>query len=271
MSFHCSRLGKDKAGKIVGLFVGVALLGFIGIGSGKEAEAASLRNSLRFFLLLTVIHLLGNVQAVRQLDIEVPEQVPSAKQGPSGGLREMFLPRGYPSTVVDSYARFRISSLCGVLVGYPKQIVTSMLFWGNVFGAGNKGSSPVTAVLTDIFMTTVDCVVGLLAGLPIMARLFNYSEKRWFLISGTLQRLAEFIQLAAILTPGVYFYVLIVMARSLQAFAATAGSRINGSIAPALMKKECAERREIELIHVSRPLKWSAVGYCDLALARAVR
>ena len=39
-----------------------------------------------------------------------------------------------------------------------------MLFWGNVYGVGNVKSSPFTAVLTDIFMTTVDCVVGLLAG-----------------------------------------------------------------------------------------------------------
>ena len=42
--------------------------------------------------------------------------------------------------------------------------VTSMLFWGNVYGVGNSGSSPVTAVLIDIFMATVDCVVGLLSG-----------------------------------------------------------------------------------------------------------
>ena len=39
-----------------------------------------------------------------------------------------------------------------------------MLFWGNVYGVGNAGTSPITAVLIDIFMTTVDCVVGLLAG-----------------------------------------------------------------------------------------------------------
>lgn len=42
--------------------------------------------------------------------------------------------------------------------------VMSMLFWGNVYGVGNAKSSPVSAVLTDIFMTTVDCVVGLVAG-----------------------------------------------------------------------------------------------------------
>ena len=39
-----------------------------------------------------------------------------------------------------------------------------MLFWGNVYGVGNAKSSPVSAVMTDIFMTTVDCVVGLVAG-----------------------------------------------------------------------------------------------------------
>ena len=36
----------------------------------------------------------------------------------------------------------------------------------------------------------------------------------------------------------------------MQAFSSTAGSRIGGAIPPALMKKDAADRKEIELIHV---------------------
>ncbi|CAK9003288.1 Titin (Connectin), partial [Durusdinium trenchii] len=180
---------QDKAGKIVGLCVGVALLlGFIGIGSGVKAEATSLERSLEWFLVLTIVHLLGNIQAVRQLEIAQDQSAAGDKirndHERKHILWEMFLPKGYPHTVVDSYTSFRAWSLLNVIIGYPKQIVTSMLFWGNVYGVGNSGSSPVTAVLIDIFMATVDCVVGLLSGLPIMAKLFNYSDKKWYYISG---------------------------------------------------------------------------------------
>ena len=36
----------------------------------------------------------------------------------------------------------------------------------------------------------------------------------------------------------------------MQAFSSTAGSRIGGAIPPAMMKKDSADRKEIELIHV---------------------
>ena len=44
-----------------------------------------------------------------------------------------------------------------------------------------------------------------------------------------------------------------VLARSLAAFSGTSGSRVGGAIPPALMKKESADRKQIELIH-ARPL-----------------
>lgn len=244
---------QDKAGKIVGLLVGVVLLfGFIGIGSGAKAEAASLQSSLQWFLVLTVVHLLGNVQAVRQLEIkQIPTSTEEAPKRSAHLLREMFLPKGYPETVVDSYIYYRAWALLGVVVGYPKQIVTSMLFWGNVYGVGNVKSSPFTAVLTDIFMTTVDCVVGLLAGLPIISQSFNYSDPKWYYVAGSIARLAEFVQLAAVISGSHYFYPLIVVARSLSAFAGTAGSRVGGAVPPALMRKAAAEQKEIELIHVN--------------------
>ena len=39
------------------------------------------------------------------------------------------------------------------------------------------------------------------------------------------------------------------MARCLAAFSGTSGSRVGGAIPPAMMRKECADRKEIELIH----------------------
>ncbi|CAK9063912.1 unnamed protein product [Durusdinium trenchii] len=129
---------QDKAGKIVGLCVGVALLlGFIGIGSGVKAEATSLERSLEWFLVLTIVHLLGNIQAVRQLEIAqdqsaAGDKIRNVKQDHERKhiLWEMFLPKGYPHTVVDSYTSFRAWSLLNVIIGYPKQIVPTRWWFG---------------------------------------------------------------------------------------------------------------------------------------------
>ena len=83
-----------------------------------------------------------------------------------------------------------------------------MLFWGNIYGVGNADSSPVRAVLIDIFMMTTDCTVGLIAGLPIFSRIFDYRKKKWWYIAGSVGRICDFIQLAAILAPS-WFFVLI--------------------------------------------------------------
>lgn len=247
---------QDRGGKIFGLFIGMTLLlGAIGIGSGAEAEQRSLEASLQWFAVLSVVHLLGNVQAVRQLDIAAPAHAPhpeaTGEAEPAGFLRQMFLPKGFPSTVVESYGRFRAWALLQVLIGYPKQIVINMLFWGQVYGVGNAQSSPVTAVLIDIFMTTIDCVMGLLLGLPAVTQSLDYSKKRWYIYSGVLGRCSEFVQLAAALAPSRWFFPIIVLARSLAAFSGTSGSRVGGAIPPALMKKESADRKQIELIHVN--------------------
>ncbi|CAE6952852.1 Ttn [Symbiodinium sp. KB8] len=247
---------QDRGGKIFGLFIGMGLLlGAIGIGSGAEAEQESLEASLRWFAVLSVVHLLGNVQAVRQLDIATPGEAPQpatlGEARPGGFLRQMFLPKGFPSTVVASYGRFRAWALLQVLIGYPKQVVINMLFWGQVYGVGNAQSSPVTAVLIDIFMTTIDCVMGLLLGLPAVTQSLDYSKKRWFIYSGVLGRCSEFVQLAAALAPSRWFFPIIVLARSLAAFSGTSGSRVGGAIPPAFMRKEKADRKEIELIHVN--------------------
>lgn len=97
-----------------------------------------------------------------------------------------------------------------------------------------------------------------------------------------LGRCSEFVQLAAALAPSRCFFPIIVprprhssslvgqssaglgrglgvrrpaqvLARSLAAFSGTSGSRVGGAIPPAFMRKEKADRKEIELIH-ARPL-----------------
>lgn len=48
-------------------------------------------------------------------------------------------------------------------------------------------------------------------GLPIISQSFNYSDTKWYYIAGSIGRLPEFVQLAAVLTAGAgYFYPLIV-------------------------------------------------------------
>eukprot|EP00931_Biecheleriopsis_adriatica_P063274 TRINITY_DN3827_c0_g2_i1.p1 TRINITY_DN3827_c0_g2~~TRINITY_DN3827_c0_g2_i1.p1 ORF type:complete len:541 (-),score=97.37 TRINITY_DN3827_c0_g2_i1:43-1665(-) len=251
---------QDKGGKIFGLFIGIGLLlGYIGVGSGNAAEQASLKRSLQWFLILSIIHVLGNVKAVLQLQIpDKAEKVLDEGRGKletsppaEPFLRRMFLPKGYPHTVVKCYARFRFWNLVNAMTGYPKQVVTSMLFWSNVYGVGNPSSTPEQAVLIDIFMMSVDCFVGLLTGLPFVTQGLDYSKTIWYLRAGALGRIAEMLQLAAALVPRRWFFLLIVVARTAAAFAGTSGSRVGGAIPNSLMRKECVDRKEIELIHIN--------------------
>eukprot|EP00928_Gymnodinium_smaydae_P013897 TRINITY_DN15041_c0_g2_i1.p1 TRINITY_DN15041_c0_g2~~TRINITY_DN15041_c0_g2_i1.p1 ORF type:complete len:576 (-),score=62.18 TRINITY_DN15041_c0_g2_i1:34-1668(-) len=251
---------QDKAGKIVGLCCGIAMLFFcIGLPSTPAEEASSLQRSICFFGILTVVHMLGNVKAVLQLRIK-PAMAPKADASKDVSeahvqsvsfFRRMFLPQGYPHTVVSSYSRYRAFCLLDSFMGYPKQCITSMLFWTNVYGVGNVSSTPVHAVMIDIFMSCVDCVIGLLVGLPCVARALDFSDTRWFLRGCLLGKVAEVLQLFASLSPGPAFFPLIALARTLAAAAGTSSSRVNGAIPNALMIKEHVERGSIALINVN--------------------
>lgn len=255
---------QDKGGKIVGLSIGILLLSLIGMGDTGAEEEAALKRSIKVFLWLTVIHVLGNWQAVRQLAIpprgsrtqstarhaQVPAETSQAGSSESF-FKRMLTPRGYPHTVVDSYTRYRSWCLLSALTSYPKQIVTSMLFWSNIYGVGQASRTPSQAVAVNIFMMGIDCIMGLLAGMPLVTEGLDYSRRVWFLRSAFLGVLAEFLMLASAVSPGLWFYVVVVIAKSFAAFGSTSGSRVNGAIAPALMKKECADCGDIELIHIN--------------------
>ena len=47
-------------------------------------------------------------------------------------------------------------------------------------------------------------------GLPIFSQSFNYSDPKWYYVAGNIARLAEFVQLAAVIAGSHYFYPLIV-------------------------------------------------------------
>lgn len=49
-----------------------------------------------------------------------------------------------------------------------------------------------------------------LSGLPIISQSFNYSDPKWYYVAGSIARLAEFVQLAAVISGSHYFYPLIV-------------------------------------------------------------
>ena len=54
------------------------------------------------------------------------------------------------------------------------------------------------------------CVFPCQTGLPIISQSFNYSDPKWYMVAGTIARLAEFVQLAATIAGSHYFYPLIV-------------------------------------------------------------
>merc|ERR1712241_1516841 len=107
------------------------------------------------FILLSVVHILGNMQTVRQLRIP-QRKAPStlALIGPdvsvetrTGFLQRMFTPKGYPDSVVETYTQYRCWCILDSMLSKPKQVVTSMLFWSNIYGVGNAASTPSEAVL----------------------------------------------------------------------------------------------------------------------------
>ena len=97
----------------------------------------------------------------------------------SSFMRAMLLPPGYPNSVADSYARYRSWSLLSSLIAYPKAVLMSMAFWGRVYGVGNSNTTPLSAVVIDIFLISVDAVAGLAAGMPALASRLDYSNSAW--------------------------------------------------------------------------------------------
>lgn len=226
---------QDKGGKIIGCVVGLVLLGTIAHFTVNETE--SLHVSAMCFLGLSVVHILGNVAAVKQLQIEPPSQEepfatdgdPAPPRSP-GMLRAMFLPPSYPTSVAPEYTAYRAWSLLATATDYPKLIVMSMAFWHGVYGVGDGSRTALQAVLINVFLVSVDAVVGLISGLPIITERLNYAGNAWKLRSGLLGRLSECLRLAAALSPPWLFFPLVILSVVAGAFGGTSGKYINAEI-----------------------------------------
>mmetsp|Transcript_21618 Transcript_21618/g.50505 ORF Transcript_21618/g.50505 Transcript_21618/m.50505 type:complete len:566 (-) Transcript_21618:142-1839(-) len=260
---------QDKGGKIVGMMIGIALLIYIGQGSSPAEEDATLMKSLHVFAVLTFLHIFGNLKAVQQLEIPASEleaapAPPPAKESTaepakvettaqvkeSSFLKRMFLPRGYPHTVVDNYLKFRILGLIMSFFKMPSQVLSSMIFWQNVYGVGSSDSTPAHAVFIDIFIMSVDCFVGLFAGLPCITRGLDYSKKVWFIRATCIASFADILFMSAAAGPPALFFPAVLVSRIMMSFAHTSGTRVHGAVPNAFMRKECVERKEIELIDI---------------------
>ena len=132
---------QDKGGKIFGLIIGIALLAYIGMWNMSEGEeASSILKSIKIFAVLSAFHILVNLKAVLQLDIKAADTVPkSVSKGVSHDVQQeaevsfwrmMFLPKGYPHTVVASYTKYQLWSCLGIMTSYPKEVITSSIFLG---------------------------------------------------------------------------------------------------------------------------------------------
>jgi len=72
---------------------------------------AALEKSTLVFGCLTVLHILGNILAVRTLAISPPEQTNNiadkpGKAGALGAFKSLVLPPGYPCSVADGYIKY---------------------------------------------------------------------------------------------------------------------------------------------------------------------
>jgi len=142
----------------------------------------------------------------------------------------MFLPPQFPESVAPEYVRYRSWSMLSVATECPKAVVVSMAFWAGVYGVGDSSSSPMKAVLLDIFLVSVDAIVGLVAGVPMLSERLNYAAKHWKLLSGLLGIAGEITRLAAALSGGRMFYPLVVLSVFFTAFGSTSGKYMNAEI-----------------------------------------
>lgn len=249
---------QDAGGKIAGLFFGIGVLVWMGSGSGAATRG------MAAFATLTVVHVACNIAAVMTLEFPppraaVPAGHPSqaAETSPSktGGcchpfvrcISALILPPGYPHSVAPTYGRYAAcQALCDLTI-YPKALVTQLYFWSNVYGVGRADKTPQFAVILSIFMMSVDCVAGLISGVPSMAEKFYEDPKAWR-FRGTLfgQVAGETLNLAAAMLPSQYFFPVIVVSSSLRAFGGLARKVVDATIA-----KNWSRSPMVELVHVN--------------------
>jgi len=263
---------QDKAGRVVGLVIGSALLSRCLSGSptsdgGRTSAQDTDRNMLGLFLALGSVHIGGNAICTLQLRLpahpgsEQRALAPSSpdspgsptmtgRDPPSTYLRRMFLPPGYPRSMVDSYMRYQMWARVDTVIAWPRAVVSQMVTWQFVYGVGDQRKTAAGAVQIDIFMQTVACVVALLSGLPQVGKTLQYVHPAWKIRAALIGLVARSVQLGAAFLArdghSTTFYALIALAQALAAFASTAGARINGTIPNSLIR----DREKVKLVDV---------------------
>mmetsp|Transcript_82546 Transcript_82546/g.164596 ORF Transcript_82546/g.164596 Transcript_82546/m.164596 type:complete len:257 (-) Transcript_82546:1588-2358(-) len=112
--------------------------------------------------------------SVRPLPPQAPPLTPHSPSSHTSQLvpfwRQMFLPPGYPHTMVESYASYQLWARLETAIGWPRDVVLQMITWQHLYGVGDASATPASAVYVDIFMQSVATSVALLSGLPLVSR-----------------------------------------------------------------------------------------------------
>jgi hypothetical protein len=90
--------------------------------------------------------------------------------------KQMFLPPGYPESLDPNYTAYRMWQLLDQLIGTPKNILKGVIEWETIYGVGQLGATPYTAVAVSLYKTCVSSVIGLLIGLPAVRAFFNFKD-----------------------------------------------------------------------------------------------
>lgn len=252
---------QDKAGKVIGLAIGFAILSrYLSISGDGEGEA----QMLWLFAVLGLTHICGNF--VCTLQLRMPPATPSITQPMSpthpldrseaqsrsdghSTLRRMFLPPGYPRSMVEQYTIYQAFARLETAIATPRNLVSMLVRWQYVYGVGDSSKTAVGAVQIDIFAQSVACVTALVSGLPLADKACNYSRPVWKLRAAMLGQVASVMQLVAAAfyaaRPKVFF-PLLALSQVIGAFASTSASRVNGAIPNALI----LDKEKVKLIDV---------------------
>jgi len=253
---------QDKAGKVIGLAVGFAILSRY---LSKSGDGDTEVQMLWHFAVLGLTHICGNFACTLQLRMPVVEPPATTQpmspaspsdrfetQSRSGGhstLRRMFLPPGYPRSMVEQYTVYQAFARLETAIATPRNLVSMLVRWQYVYGVGDSSKTAVGAVQIDIFAQSVACVSALVSGLPRADKACHYSRPVWKLRAALLGQVASMMQLGAAAfysaRPQVFF-PLLALSQAIGAFASTSASRVNGAIPNALI----LDKDKVKLIDV---------------------
>eukprot|EP00966_Prymnesium_polylepis_P288120 6654644-Prymnesium_polylepis.1 len=253
---------------VVPLFVSVTKLELddsLGWGKGSIAAATPMLTKAALTVEKT-----EEVMAHGEREEADKEQGEAADKATSASswFERMMLPPGFPDSLDPNYARFRAWGLLSSLINQPKSIFLLVIEWENIYGVGQPGVTPLSAVTINLYRTCVSAVIGLLVGMPAVREYFSYKDKRWFLRSSLLSMVhgpLYFLAAAAFSSNRQILYALITFAEVIAAFASTSGARINGSISPAMIRN--SEKVRLVDVKMADKNQDRVVGMAALSLS----